>query len=339
MIGALFGVVVFNVFTEMAVFPVEVKTFSQMIAGGFIGMSITLEIIKALRKLAIPSLVLCVGMISTGLLIAWILTKVTDFNLATCLLSAAPGGMTDVSLIALDMGGDVSIIVSMHIVRLVGALCVCPALFKVIVKRFYPHIDEATHGDVDLKKRKHPFVIMPEGLGLGRKVWWLTSRNAITIGLALVGGTIGYFLGIPAGTMVFAMTAVGSFNIFTGRGYMSTPVRRFAQIIAGATIGQNVTREALMSMQRIIIPALILTVMYIAASLLIATLIIRFGKMDPLTALFASTPAGASDMALIAADLGGNSPVVAMMHVIRLVTVIALFPQITYFILVANGQL
>ena len=338
MIGALFGVVVFNVITGLASFPVEVKTITQMIAGGFIGMSITIEIVKALRKLAIPSLILCIGMMSTGLFIAWVLSKFSGFNMATCLLAAAPGGMADVTLISLDMGGDVSVIVSMHIVRLVGALCICPALFKLIAKRFDPQAGSA-HEDVDLKKRVHPSLVRPQNATCLQNAWWLIRKNSVTIAVALAGGTIGYLLGIPAGTMVFAMVAVGAFNIFTGRGYMSTPVRRFAQMIAGATIGQNVTREALMSMQQIIIPALVLTVIYIIASLIIAYVMFRVGKMELLTALFSGTPAGASDMALIAADIGGNSPVVAMMHVIRLVTVIAFFPQITYFILVHFGEL
>ena len=338
MIGSLFGVVLFNVLTGMASFPPEVKTITQMVIGGFIGTSITMEIVRALRKLAIPAVILCGGMMSAGLIIAWILSRTTGFNLATCLLSAAPGGMADVSLIAIDMGGDTSIIVSMHIVRLIGAVCICPALFRIIAKRFDAPRDDA-HSDVDLKERVHPFLVWPADATCLQKLGWMISRNGITIIVALAGGTIGYLLNVPAGTMVFSMAAVGAFSIFTGRGYMSTSVRRFVQMVAGATIGQNVTRETLMNMKQIIIPALVLTVVYIITTLLIGYAMFRFGKMEFLTALFSGTPAGASDMALIAADLGGNSPIVAMMHVIRLVVVIALFPQITYAILVHCGEL
>ena len=50
--------------------------------------------------------------------------------------------------------------------------------------------------------------------------------------------------------------------------------------------------------------------------------------MDPVTALFACAPGGLTDMALIAADLGADSSKVAAMQMMRLVSVIALYPTI-----------
>ena len=42
------------------------------------------------------------------------------------------------------------------------------------------------------------------------------------------------------------------------------------------------------------------------------------------------TPAGASDMALIAADIGVNSPSLVVMQIFRMLMAASIFPQICY---------
>ena len=42
------------------------------------------------------------------------------------------------------------------------------------------------------------------------------------------------------------------------------------------------------------------------------------------------TPAGASDMALIAADIGVNSPSLVVMQIFRMLMAASVFPQICY---------
>jgi len=44
--------------------------------------------------------------------------------------------------------------------------------------------------------------------------------------------------------------------------------------------------------------------------------------------MLAATPAGATDMALISADIGIESADVIVLQIIRMITVISLFPQI-----------
>ena len=44
--------------------------------------------------------------------------------------------------------------------------------------------------------------------------------------------------------------------------------------------------------------------------------------------MLVSTPAGASDMALVAADMGITNPEVSVLHVLRLITVVTVFPHV-----------
>jgi len=55
--------------------------------------------------------------------------------------------------------------------------------------------------------------------------------------------------------------------------------------------------------------------------------------LSPKASLLASMPAGASDVALIAADMNMNIPELAVMQLVRLITAIALFPQLIMVLL------
>ena len=67
---------------------------------------------------------------------------------------------------------------------------------------------------------------------------------------------------------------------------------------------------------------------FLIMGLVAAVIISRCTDMDLVTALFACAPGGLTDMALIAADLGADSTKVAGMQMLRLVSVIALYPTI-----------
>ena len=67
-----------------------------------------------------------------------------------------------------------------------------------------------------------------------------------------------------------------------------------------------------------------------------AWILYRFGHLEKRAALLSAMPAGASDVALIAADLNVSIPEVAIMQISRVVAVVAVFPQ-TIIMLVDLG--
>ena len=72
---------------------------------------------------------------------------------------------------------------------------------------------------------------------------------------------------------------------------------------------------------------------FVILDLVAGMLIARLTDMDLVTALFSCAPGGLTDMTLIAADLGADGVKVAGMHMIRLVSVIALYPlMINYLV-------
>ena len=83
-------------------------------------------------------------------------------------------------------------------------------------------------------------------------------------------------------------------------------------ILAGALIGAKVTVDVVVSITKMWPYVLMVGACYMAFSLFLGWLLSHVADLDPVTATFASTAAGASDMALIAADFGTVTPAIAV---------------------------
>ena len=86
-----------------------------------------------------------------------------------------------------------------------------------------------------------------------------------------------------------------------------------------------------MRIPMLVFPLLCLIVAYMAFAFLMGKLLNKKFAIPFKEAMLMVTPAGASDMALISADMGVQSSVLSVTHVARLVVATSLFPQICYF--------
>ena len=76
------------------------------------------------------------------------------------------------------------------------------------------------------------------------------------------------------------------------------------------------------------LPAVIVVVQVFVILVVVSFMVYRTSDMDMLTALFASSPGGMTDMALIASEIGGDSPKIVTMQLFRFILVIILWPQL-----------
>ena len=83
-----------------------------------------------------------------------------------------------------------------------------------------------------------------------------------------------------------------------------------------------------MELRYLILPAVILLVLYFGNCFFMGWLIPKFTHLTRAEAMHIATPAGASDMALIASDLGVDNPDVSFIQIIRMITVVTVFPHI-----------
>ena len=152
-----------------------------------------------------------------------------------------------------------------------------------------------------------------------------------TILIAGAGGYVGIKLKIPAGALIGAMVFVAVYNIYTGQGKIPTNFKIVAQIVVGGMIGLNFTMDTIHGLKKLIIPALILVIGLTLFSICLGFVISRLTGLDLVTALFSSSPGGLTDMVLISEAYGAEIHKVALLHLIRLITVITVLPLVIKF--------
>ena len=307
MVGAIVFVGAFQILTGQGWFPKVVKTAVQALVGGFIGQRIGREDVRELRTVLKPALLLFFGIvimsIGTGLLIC----RVAPVDTATAILSSMPGGMTDVALMAPDVGADPAQSTA-QLVRYLIAILILPQVNVQLCRRYAPE----------------SIGCPPEKRGSAR-----TRRNlCMTLAIAAVSGVMGKLSHFPAGAMVFPMFAVAAFNVRTGNAWLPKRLKLAAQCLAGVNIGVTITLAELLTFRELLIPAAAVAVNCVLVNYVLGFLIHRTCGLDLPTSLFASVPAGMSDMALVSLEQGGDAPKVAVLQLVRYLCVMAFMPSL-----------
>ena len=123
-----------------------------------------------------------------------------------------------------------------------------------------------------------------------------------------------------------AMAAAAAVNIKTGKLYMPGWVRRIAQILSGALIGTTVTRDSLVELRAVLIPAAILCCGFVCINIVLGLLLHKLCRLDMATAFLSSAVGGATEAALAAPDLDADPSVVSVLQISRMVCTTSFYP-------------
>lgn len=324
LVGALIGGALLNVLTSYGYMPYAGRFAAQAAAGAYIGALFDRGQLRSIRRVWKPYLVIMAFFLSANLLAGFLIWRTGACDLMTALLCCVPGGMSDTPLIAADMGADVGTVAILQFVRMVTGIVIMPSVISLVVRQ-----DDAPAADSPGE----------EPAGEGERVEKTIPLAAGTVAVAAVGGGLGKASGIPAGILVGAMLAVIVMNLTYGRAYLPMALKRAAQVLSGAYIGCTLTRESIIRLRYLLLPALIILAVYIPMSLLCGWLNARLFHRGTRESMLSATPGGASDMALIAADLGVESADLMVTQVLRMVSVVVIFPQLVYRLCALLGQL
>lgn len=315
MLGAMISVAAFTVITDLQVIPPWFKVCAQMVSGGYIGTTMTRESLSHLKKVAPAAVFLLCGMLVINLAVAGVLYLTSPLDLTTCLFATAPGGMTDMTIISDDMGANSPVVSVFQVCRMALAISTFPLIIPKLAGVEYSG------------KRKKS----------SKKAAPLTKEQYIslfeTIAVAALSGFIGYKSGIPGGTMLFSVVGVSISKLVFGIGFIPLRVKQAAQIISGSFIGAKITMATVTLIASMWYNVILMLVLFFPLCLGLGWLMHKVCKIDLLTGLYCSAPAGASEMALIASDVGADGPNVAILQISRMLGVIAFFPSVFKFIL------
>ena len=311
MVGAIIGVAALSIATGRATMPGEAKLVAQSLAGAFIACGVDARDIKELPRLWKPLLMVILSLLTVNLLLGFLITLCSPLDLLTALLATMPGGMSDAPIMAADMGADASKVAILQFVRMSTGIGLFPLLILRVTKN-QPEPDLGAAGAAKPAEEEQKTV----------------QAFLLTLAVAFAFGILGKTLGIPAGTLMFSMLGVMAMKMLWGKGYLPVWAKRLAQVLSGSYIGCGITRNDVLELRYLLLPALLILAIYFLNSLVTGYLLHRSFGYSRKTGMLMATPAGASDMALISADLGVTDKAVVEIQIARLVIVIALFPQV-----------
>jgi membrane AbrB-like protein len=152
-------------------------------------------------------------------------------------------------------------------------------------------------------------------------------------GMPLVAGLAGLCLvrlfHIPGGSFMGAVIGAAAVRLSYARAKNPPkPLQFFARVVLGLTIGIPVTRQALQTASGAIVPIALTIIGLIALSFFSAWLASRISGLDFTTALCGSSPGAATTMVILSDDLGGQSPIVTVLHTLRILLIVVLMPAV-----------
>jgi membrane AbrB-like protein len=314
-----------------------------------IGGGLTREATKKLKEMLIPILIVITWALTILFLLGGILEKITFLDLKTAILSSSIGGLPEMTVLALATNADVSIIVIAQSFRMIGTLIVLPLIIQFMVaKEGKKEIIKETNRKENTKesviciktlffkkfknlyaniinnarKAMSPIQYFSSFFHKGTIRTW--KLGFLTLAIALVGGSIFYKIGVPAGIMVGATFFIAAASILGIE--VKTPPQGFigvVQIGLGLEVSKNISVSTfeILTSGKLLVTLLFLTLIIGISSFIIASIVHKITKWDFVTCLMACAPAGFTVMVALAIDYGKNSIQVTMLHMFRVLSI------------------
>jgi len=114
--------------------PQPLLVAAQIGIGTYLGTTIDFAALGNWRKLLLATFLNIAALLVFALLVGYALAVASPAGRVTAFLSAAPGGMAEMGLTALILGGDVSVVAGYHMFRLLFILLVLPYFLRYWLK-------------------------------------------------------------------------------------------------------------------------------------------------------------------------------------------------------------
>lgn len=178
-----------------------------------------------------------------------------------------------------------------------------------------------------------------DGSALARELMTFPWNLAV-YGLAgLAGGLLALRSGIPAAPLAGALLAAGLASMSGRVPQAQWPVgtRTVLEIGIGTVIGTTLSGSALTELRQLWRPAVLITLTLVLTGVVVGLWSSRLLGIDPVVALLGAAPGGISGMSLVGAEFGVGAAV-AVLHAVRLITVLLLLPLLVRLVVPDSGS-
>ena len=128
MIGAMAGAMVLTFAGHRVQVPADFRNVTQTLSGAIIGSGMGMAGVQGLRLVALPALILVLALAAINLILGFTVAKFGHLGLTTSLFASAPGGVSDMSIIAAELGADPAKVAAMQTLRMIVVVALFPTL-------------------------------------------------------------------------------------------------------------------------------------------------------------------------------------------------------------------
>lgn len=317
--------------------PPWTRVAVQITLGVVIGHRITKETLKKLRGIAWAALAVLVWSLGSAFGLGWLIKALANIDYVTAVLSCCPGGLPEMSVLAISFDAQPSVVVALQTVRVLAVLVGLPALVPALVRGInrwesnsYPvSVDQSV--DTAILVGEETVISAAEELATPARALvppvrrWL--RVMWTFAIGACGGVLALWFGLPAAGLLGAMGAIGVAQVL-GLRFEALPdtVQRAARMVVGMLIGTTISREIVSSMAGLVLPALVLTVVLVSTGLAVGLLVRRVTGWPIEVCILSSAAAGLVSMSAVAQSLGLDPVRISLLHLVRIVSLVVVVP-------------
>lgn len=303
---------------NFAELPVFISVLLQITIGIIAGSQFSKERNKQIKALGLPSLLAAFWAVAVGLILGFLLFILADVDIGTAFFAAAPGGMSEMSSLAMMYGFDVPTVVLLQFLRIAMVYFSIPLVASYFAKK----------SDGSTK------IVFNKENGVNPECEEKSYPLIFTIFIGATAGLVAWKTNIPGGAIVGSLVAVGACKS-SGVNLKTMPKKHISiyQIGLGASLGLTFTPEVASSISGMLGIIVLFSFLTVLNGIILGIIMHKKFGIDLTTSLLACAMAGVSQMSAIALEMDADSVVVSIIQTIRLTSILLIFPPIVlYFI-------
>ncbi|ASO21492.1 hypothetical protein FHR81_003133 [Actinoalloteichus hoggarensis] len=147
------------------------------------------------------------------------------------------------------------------------------------------------------------------------------------VAAALLGALLAKLGRVPLWPLIGAIAGAGTFHALTGMPEnLPRALEIGAQVVVGTVVGSALGPSLVRVLRSLLVPGLLAVLTILGVGVGLGVLLSHWGDVDETVAVFGMVPGGVGELVAATASLGGDSAVVAGMHLIRLVVLLTVLP-------------
>jgi membrane AbrB-like protein len=280
--------------------PIAIRPPMTAIIGTMLGASVSPATLAYLPSMVWSMLFLLLYVAVGGGICTLYFHRVVGFDLRTAYFSGMPGGLIDMVTLADEFGAEPRKVAIVHTLRIMVVVFTVP--FGVLTLTGATGVS-GFNTAVSLADVEAGFL------------FWFPFG-------ALIGAAIGVLLRLPARFLVGPMLVSGTIHAMGWSDYkLPFELIIVAQVVLGATIGCRFVGTPVRDIVSIAMAAVGSTALLLALAAFFAFLVTRVNSGNFLTFFLGYSPGGLAEIGLLALALQIETSVIAIHHVLRLLTV------------------